>query len=186
VAKLSFEQFIKKAKQLRTEMDRAARSFVVFLIDVEENHPEVWKDKGITFIELLDQQDICKPSSYERCKRIIKAHGPATDGLGFYAILAASKLDTPRGQREMLDQARTFEHTNGVAISEKSANDKAREIKLRFEPTKTRMRGLAELEVENQRLRTRVSELEQENKNLRLELRTAQRVAKAPGKRATA
>lgn len=185
-ATLTTEQFIQRAKELRREADDAEERFLAFLYEGESMR-QIWADGTgcATYPEFLERNNICKAIRYMRYKRVCDGAGPdAVQGVGVEAVMAAGAFTAPEPQREVLAQARTWEKTNGTAISQQSANRIAHDVKVRSAAQSPRAKGWAELVVENEQLHAEVEQLKSENASLRAELKKAKTSAKKPIRKA--
>jgi len=165
-------EFIAEAKALRAAADEAEERYLEFLYQMESK-PEIWRDGGRSYIEVLEHDVGCAAIRYARYKRVREALGiEALRGAGVHGIIAAGALRTQTAQRELLDRARHFQETNGTPPSERSAQDLLREQKLREAVVTTRNSSYAVLVEQCEKLRARVKELESQNAALRAEIRT--------------
>lgn len=167
---MSLEDFLAEARRLRTAASSAERAFLDFLMEGEAQ-PAIWQGTGMSFVEFIVHQNLCRAERYLRYKRMRAQHG-VIDDVGIEAIMAAGGLADIGSQRAVLQEARVWERTNGTTISEESARLLARDTKQREAgPRGTRHRGYMELLADNERLVAENLRVNEENKALRLELR---------------
>lgn len=137
-------------------------------------------ETGLSFAEFVERADICRAARYLAYRRVRDALGAkAVSAVGLAAVVAAGGVSNPKQQREVLEEARVWEGTNGTSISDQSARGLVRDIKSRQAAISTQHKSYLTLARENARLCSELSRLKQENEALRAELRKLKSPAKA-------
>lgn len=168
------DEFMTEAKRLRAIADEANTAFLLYLYEAERM-PNVWKDSGYTFVQLIERTNLCRPSRYLKFKNArdrLGAKGIA--GVGAYAVIAAGAFQELADQKEIVAEARIWEQTNGTTISEQSAQQIARDLRSRTVGVRTGHKSYVtvakELEAAKQeiaRLQAEVALLRDENAKLK-------------------
>jgi hypothetical protein len=166
------EAFVSMARELRRLADEAEDRLFVFLCEGEV-HEEIWRPSGLSYLEFIGRANLCRVERFVAYKRIHDGHGAdAIAGIGVHGVVAAGSLKTPGEQREVIERVRSWEKTNGTAISAQSAERIARDTKL-VELGRHRSKGYTEIVRENEMLREKLRVAEQTIAALRIELRAA-------------
>jgi hypothetical protein len=167
---MNIETFIRKAKQLRAHADEAERNFLLFLVSGEADR-DMWQSSGsITFDSFLKSTGLCEPSRYRNFRAANEVAPKLVASVGAHAAVQAGSFKTPRAVREVLEQSKIWEATNGVTISEQSAEKIAGEVRTRIATHSTGNRSYAVLVADLERVSLERNRLIEENKNLRAEI----------------
>ena len=171
--KMTVEDFLKRARDLRALADAAEKDFFLFLY--EGDKLSIHKTTACaSFNEFLKRNNVCDVVRYESFKRTFEAVGrKEIDRVGVHAVVAAGskKLKTSKERQEVLSEARDVERTNETSISKQNAERVARDVVQRYAVVRTRHKTYPNLAEENERLKARIAVLEAENATLRAKVR---------------
>jgi hypothetical protein len=165
---ITVEAFAARARELRAKVDGAEREFLEYLVWGEQQ--SFWRDTGFTYLEMLKHLSLVDPARYDAYKKMTEMHGKAAN-VGVNALREAARFPTKAAQREVLDQAATWEGTNAIPISEQSAGMIARDVRSRMAAVMTRNKGYATIVAELEAAKREIARLTTENQNLRVENR---------------
>lgn len=170
----TLEEFLAQAHAYRVAIGDAEATFFEYLYKAETDWQYLWSATGHTYEQFLDSHKLCNVARY---REWLKSHGFGITRyvreVGLEPVLAAPSLKTPKQREELIERARVFKETNGVTMSEKSAQREARDIRMREAAVKTAVRGrslgYSELAAKCQRLEIENAELREINQALRAE-----------------
>jgi len=185
---MTMKQFLARARALRRDADVAERRLFDFLHDAEGE--TFWRESGRTFEELLRAENICEPSRYTGYRQARQLLGDVDPDVGVAAVIAAGRMKRREQAQDVIDQAKTWEATNGTAISQQSADCIGKEVQERAAGVRNKSAHYSTLSNENDFLREEVAKLRTMNAALKKELRAYKtenaKLRKAAGARAAA
>jgi len=174
----TLEQFIAEAKRLRTLADDAEGDFLSYLYEAEQV-TGLWKDTGLTFLQFLEQTNLCRPSRYDGYRAARNGLGAkGIEGVGIHAVVAAGRFRDAGKQREMLDEARTWERTNGTPISAQTVSRLASDLRSRILGAGAGHKSYTALASELVAAKEECDRLRVENATLRAEIRQLRKTPK--------
>lgn len=183
VAKMTIEQVVKAAIELRKAADTTEVQFIEFLVAVEAT--DVWRPASTgTFESFLVRQHICASERYSRGKRALQECPEQIQKIGIEAAKQAIRIEKLPARMKALEEMNVAAKDQGYPLSEWTAG----KIAQKYLPQKVRVSRLDELEVENRRLKAEVVRLQGEVRQLRERLGDAESTggARSSGKRAVA
>jgi len=166
----TFEEFSIEARRLRSLADEAEADFLSYLYEAEQV-PSLWKGTGYTFVQFLDNTNLCKATRYLNYKTAREGLGVrGITGVGVHAVVAAGRFQDPAKQREVVEEARAWEETNGTTISEQSASRIGRDLRSRQLGARLGHKSYATVAKELDAAREEIDRLRAENMALREEI----------------
>lgn len=133
-----------------------------------EARPEVWKDgqARVTFNDVLEGEQLARPMRYGRFVEAVKQFGTTkVKEMGVDAAIEGAKLEDAKQRNRFVEQATQAAGERGMPYSGQQARALRASLTEPAEvvlPHERKAGRIAELEVENARLKMRVRELERE------------------------
>ena len=175
---ISREKWLLQARALRRGADDATTAFLEFLVR-GESMTSLWDGTGLTYEAWICSEQLISLARYRRYVNARRVSGAAAlNGVGLHAVLAAGALPTEQAQKQVLEETRAWEATNGTAISEQRAREIARHVRARMRgPERSGYLSYAALAARCEGLERENARLVSENIALRAELRAARKPA---------
>lgn len=162
----TLDDFLKIAKQLRSESEVAEAKFLTFLSEFETQRPDLWKTAGtLSYESFLNSNHVVSPARYRNfCNGAKVVSDPERIGAGATVAAANFKKPTPEVLAEYEAKVDRFKQIHDVAPSEQHA----RTWVMALEPRESRDKGhvskLNQLQAENAQLRAEIKELKRKLK----------------------
>lgn len=172
-----FDNFVAEAKRLRTRADIAEQEFMEFLLK-NEGRESMWRGCGfVSFDNVLDTTQICRPSRYRRWKlsRDIVGEG-VVSRIGIDGAWRAAEIPDVARREACIKHMVDFVDRNKVPVSAQTAQAIQRKY---FIPQKQSREERRDQTVAL--LRKEVSELKRENRKLSKENRRLAKLLEARG-----
>jgi len=167
------ETFIAHARELRAAVDSAEREFLLFLVGGEQQ-PEMWQSSGsVTYDGFLKATGLCCPARYRNFVASLESAPELTREVGAAAAVQAGKLQAS-DRVELLEEAKSWEETNGTTISEQSARSLAARIRDRGAVRRSGHISYSTLSVRLAHAHATIDKLKQELELERIEKRSLQ------------
>lgn len=188
------EEFILEAKQLRAAADEAEQKFMEFLFEGEKNE-SIWQGFGMTYLEFLERNGVCRASRYARWKKgrvkaekaLGEAQAKSFDFEGIMAFGGRIKVEeVPEAATRMLK----WKESNQASLTQFAASKITKDTRNSFAVHRAGTPSMATLEEKVSRLseevdtlKTRIEALKDTNRTLRAEnkkLKSEKRARKQP------
>lgn len=173
-----FKQLVEKARQLRSESEKAEARFFAFLMTFEREHESAWRAAGCShFDQVINSNQLCKTERYHWFVEGVNRIGlEAALEMGYPATAEAGKRQPlqPEFLEAYKERVVSFISNAGVVPSEETAH----RMRLEVEPSSvTNMGGrrvdeLSKLRAENAKLRADLAAANSIIKRLNGELET--------------
>lgn len=118
VAPMGYEQLVDECKRLRHEFEKSEARFFLFLIVVEDEHAEAWKESGHgNFDSFLRSNDLCMVDRYRAFRAGAEKVGPEkAAAYGVPWVIAAGRMQD-RGVTHLGERAKAFLEVHKTAPS---------------------------------------------------------------------
>ena len=171
---MTYEQLVTECKRLRVETERAEVQFFLFLVKVEKEHADVWREAGCAdFDQFLKSNHLTKPERYRFFLRGLDSVGEKMaleNGVPWTISAGMLMLTTPEAMPSFEARAAAFVASERAAPSEEAVRQWRAEVDTRAAPPVGITRA------------TELMRLREENKKLRADLAAAQaRIAELEG-----
>lgn len=166
------EEFIKHAKDLRTNVVNAEFAFLSFLMKGEGDE-EMWRSTGaVSFDGFLESTNLCDSTRYRNfCAGFVAAPDIA-ESVGVEGVVAAGKFHTKEARRDLMQELKVSAETNGVPPSARSVATVAHDLRTRIAARSSGHRSYAKLLADYERVCRERDDLKRQIELLRSQVKS--------------
>ncbi len=181
---MTYEEMVAECKKMRSRHERAEAEFFLFLMKVDAEMSNVWREAGCSnFDQFLRSNHLTKPERYRAfALGVSKVGADAALANGAPWTMSAGSLSvtTPEALKSFAARATAFIEVENVAPSEEAVRQWRAELDTRATPPVgiTRASELLRLREENKALRAKLAAAEKRIKELE-EITTIKKKGKA-------